>query len=257
MQKQEYVIPQDIAELLRQYAQQYETEAFLDGDPSWFMHHVSGQANQEIMAFLAAGLSYGSRQQFILKIRQIYEWAEQEPYKWVLNNEYENYFCKTDTRCFYRLYRFNDMWIFLHRLNQLLREYGSLGDYISSFKSRNAFDAISNMCRYFAASNTIIIPKDTQSACKRLCMFMRWLVRDNSPVDIGLWTDMIDKRSLIMPLDTHVLTEATELGLINSRTASMHAAQRLTSTLSQVFPDDPTRADFALFGYGVNKSNKV
>ena len=83
-------------------------------------------------------------------------------------------------------------------------------------------------------------------------MFLRWMVRDSSPVDLGLWADFIDKRSLIVPLDTHVLTEASALGLIHSRNASMSSALRLTSTLATIFPDDPLKGDFALFGYGVN-----
>ena len=87
-------------------------------------------------------------------------------------------------------------------------------------------------------------------------MFLRWMVRDNSPVDLGLWSGLIDKRSLIMPLDTHVLTEASRLGLLSIRasapSATMSAARRLTATLATVFPDDPLKGDFALFGYGVN-----
>ena len=82
-------------------------------------------------------------------------------------------------------------------------------------------------------------------------MFMRWMVRTGSPVDLGLWT-FLSPTTLIMPLDTHVLQQAQRLQLITSATASMSTALRLTDTLREVFPDDPTRADFALFGYGVN-----
>ena len=84
-------------------------------------------------------------------------------------------------------------------------------------------------------------------------MFLRWMVRDNSPVDLGLWSDFIDKRTLIIPLDTHVLQEANTLGLLNGKTASMTVAKKLTAKLSLIFPDDPLKGDFALFGYGVNK----
>ena len=80
-------------------------------------------------------------------------------------------------------------------------------------------------------------------------MFLRWMVRDGSPVDLGLWP-FIDKKSLIIPMDTHVLQEACKLGLIKSRTASMSAALRLSKALADVFPDDPMKGDFALFGYG-------
>ena len=78
------------------------------------------------------------------------------------------------------------------------------------------------------------------------------MVRDNSPVDLGLWSSFIDKRTLIIPMDTHVLQEANRLGLINSKTASMSVAIKLSHRLSEIFPDDPMKGDFALFGYGVN-----
>ena len=75
----------------------------------------------------------------------------------------------------------------------------------------------------------------------------------NSHVDLGLWADIIDRRTLIMPLDTHVVQEALRLGLLKSRTASMSTARRLTDAMLEVFPDDPLRGDFALFGLGVDE----
>ena len=80
------------------------------------------------------------------------------------------------------------------------------------------------------------------------------MVRSGSPVDLGLWADIIDRRTLIMPLDTHVVQEATRLGLLTSRTASMSTAKKLTAAMLEVFPDDPLRADFALFGLGVDEN---
>jgi uncharacterized protein (TIGR02757 family) len=84
-------------------------------------------------------------------------------------------------------------------------------------------------------------------------MFLRWMVRDSSPVDIGLWAKFIDRKTLVIPLDTHVLTQAASLGLIISPSASMSTAKKLTSALATIFPDDPVRGDFALFGYGVSQ----
>ena len=99
----------------------------------------------------------------------------------------------------------------------------------------------------------MIVPKNTQSACKRVCLFLRWMVRSNSPVDLGLWADFIDRRTLIMPLDTHVLRQSRNFGLIEGCSATMSMAQKLTAALTEVFPEDPLKGDFALFGYGVNK----
>jgi uncharacterized protein (TIGR02757 family) len=86
-------------------------------------------------------------------------------------------------------------------------------------------------------------------------MFLRWMVRTDSPVDLGLWADFIDRRTLVIPLDTHVVQEARRLGLLTSACTSMSVARRLTAKLAEVFPDDPCRGDFALFGYGVDESS--
>ena len=83
-------------------------------------------------------------------------------------------------------------------------------------------------------------------------MFLRWMVRRGSPVDLGLW-DWADPASLLIPLDVHVMQEAAKLGLIpEGAAASRKTAERLTSALAQVFPGDPCRGDFALFGLGVD-----
>ena len=83
-------------------------------------------------------------------------------------------------------------------------------------------------------------------------MLLRWLVRGNSPVDLGLWT-WYSKENLLMPLDVHVMRQANELGLIKSKSANLKTAQELTKKMKEIFPDDPLRGDFALFGYDIEK----
>lgn len=243
----------NMEELLKEYARRYETERFLYGDPSWFMHQVEGKENQEIMAFMAAALSYGSREQFLPKIQLLLDASEGEPDRWVREGAFSDLVPKGDGSCFYRLYTKDLMNRFLEACRKLLLEYGSLGDFVPAGDAIHVLEAI---CAYFSGEGlSVIVPKDTKSSCKRLCMFLRWMVRDSSPVDLGLWADRIPKKSLIIPLDTHVLTEAGKLGLISSRCASMAAAMKLTAKLSRIFPDDPLKGDFALFGYGVDYSS--
>ena len=239
-------------ELLIQYAEKYETADFINGDPSWFMHQVSGAKNQEAMAFIAASLSYGSRQQFMKKIQLILDWAQGDVDGWVRDGRYADHLHLGDKSCFYRLYTCDTMYRFLSTYQQLLNEYGTLGDYVRG-KANDTLGSVDAICRYFGSRGiSVIIPKDTTSACKRVCMFLRWMVRTNSPVDLGLWADFIDRRSLIIPLDTHVLQQSERLGLITSKTASMTAARKLSAVLATIFPDDPLKGDFALFGHGVN-----
>ena len=248
------IVFKDICSLLRSYAEKFETEDFINGDPSWFMHQVAGAENQETMAFLASSLSYGSRSQFLPKIDFLLQQSESEPYFWIKDGGFNAVFRQGDTHCYYRLYTYHDMWCFFTAYSELLNTYGTLREFVKNECAGSAKSAVEVICKWFAAKKSKIIPKNTLSACKRICMFLRWMVRDNSPVDLGIWSDIIDKRTLIIPLDTHVLTEAAELGLITSRNATMQTALKLTSTLSEIFPDDPTKGDFALFGYGVNKN---
>lgn len=241
-----------IEKILRDLAEKYETPDFINGDPSWFMHQVEGIPNIETTAFVASALSYGSRSQFMPKIQYLLECADYDIYKWIVSGKY-NKDIPADNECFYRLYRRKDMNILLASLCKLLKEHETIGDYIKN-NSSTGLEAVIALTNWFAYNESGgIIPKNTTSACKRICMFLRWMVRDNSPVDLGLWSHFIDKRSLIMPMDTHVVQEAISLELIRTKSASMTNAIKLTQRLSQIFPDDPLKGDFALFGYGVNK----
>lgn len=239
-------------ELLRQYADRYETKDFLQGDPSWFMHQVEGSANQEVMAFLASCLSYGSRPVFMKKIQILLDESHGAVDEWVASGEFQSFFTSEDSNCFYRFYSHGDMFRLLSTLRSVVREYGSLGEAVCN-RVHDGLGAVEVICQLFNVNGrSRVIPVDTTSACKRVCMFLRWMVRKDSPVDLGLWSLGIDRRTLIMPLDTHVMQQSNRLGLINSNSTSMTTARRLTSILATVFPDDPLRGDFALFGYGVN-----
>ena len=248
----------------------YEKKEFLDGDPSWFMHQVEGDANKELLAFVASALSYGSRAQFLPKIRYVLECSGEDIAGWLLRGDYQRAFPDDDS-CYYRLYSNRMMRAFLDALALMVRQYGSMKAFIQfhpgmpdegnnresgrkgNDRSITCLDAIVSLTSWFAAHGSSgVVPKNAQSSCKRLCMFLRWMVRDGSPVDLGLWSDIIDRRTLIMPMDTHVVQEANRLGLIHSKSTTMAAAIKLTDRLREVFPDDPLKGDFALFGYGVD-----
>lgn len=245
-------------EELTRLAAKYETKEFLVGDPSWFMHQVEGDTNRELLAFIASALSYGSRKQFLPKIQLILTAAEGDIVSWLMNGDYKATF-PCNRECFYRLYTNEMMLQFLCALEVMVREYGSMRGYMEHVAGANsrlsALAAVKAITQWFAEHESRgVIPKDTTSSCKRVCMFLRWMVRSESPVDLGLWADIIDRQTLIIPMDTHVLQQAQRLGLITSRTTSMAAAMKLSQRLAEFFPDDPIKADFALFGYGVDEN---
>lgn len=239
--------------LLVSLADRYETTDFIDGDPSVFMHRVKGDANREATAFVASVLSFGSRVQFLRRVEDIIDLADCDVDQWVRTGKFKRDFADHDGRCFYRFFTRGDMLRFFEAYRRLMNEYGTLGGYVGRMAGGDAYKAVVAICSWFAEHDGGgVVPKDATSACKRICMFLRWMVRKDSPVDLGLWADIIDRRTLIVPLDTHVVQEAIKLGLLKSPCASMSAARRLTAVLAEAFPEDPCRGDFALFGYGVD-----
>ena len=95
-------IARETANLLRQYATQYETAEFLNGDPSWFMHQVAGVQNQEAMALVTSVLSYGSRPVFMSKVETLLRASSGEMHEWIIQGEYQKMFKADDNGCFYR-----------------------------------------------------------------------------------------------------------------------------------------------------------
>ena len=133
--------------------------------------------------------------------------------------------------------------------------YGSLGAYCQSHyeagdcaKQPGRLAAVIADC--FPEECKPLISNGKNSANKRLNLFLRWMVRRNSPVDLGLW-DWYPADQLLMPLDTHVVTVAKEFGLVAENTTSnLKLVIQLTDIMSEIFPGDPLKGDFALFGYG-------
>lgn len=246
------------APLLRELAAQYETPGFLEGDPSWFMHQVTGAANQEVMAFVASVLSYGRRDVFLPKIQYILDSCQGEAYRWVADGGYKE--CIPDNGdCYYRLYSNRMMLSLLDALRELLAGYGSLGEFVkANAPHHTTYEALTALSSHFLSRGIKgMVPSPRTSVAKRPCMFMRWMVRDSSPVDLGLWSPFVDKRTLYIPMDTHVMQEARGLGLITGKTASWRTVENLTQAMREIFPEDPAKGDFALFGHGVRQEDKT
>lgn len=243
-------------EYLISLAERYETREFIIGDPSWFMHQVSEPTEQELLAFIAASLSYGSRKQFLPKIQLIMDASKGNLKEWLLAGAY-NEIIDNSQDCFYRLYSMRTFNNFLNALTIIIRKYGSLRAFVEALRGDkeklDAIDVITAFTKWFSDHDSQgVIPKNTNSSCKRLCLFLRWMVRKGSPVDLGLWNDLVRTSSLIIPMDVHIVQESVKLGLISSTSTSMSNAKTLTAKLAEIWPEDPTKGDFALFGLGVD-----
>ena len=236
----------------------YEVSTFTVSDPSQFLlWYKNSQTDTELASFIAAMLSFGSRSQFIPKIDFILSTADTTSEcisTWLTSGSYKKNF-PTGSKKFYRFYSYDDLQTFFTELADILKKSGSLGQYFKSEwektdRTQHLADIISQS---FPKSR--LVPKGRTSANKRIHMFLRWMVRTNSPVDLGLWT-WYPQASLIIPLDVHVMQEAQKLGLLPPKTtANRKTAIELTKQMEQIFPGDPCRADYALFGLGVDSTS--
>ena len=238
-------------EMLRRYADKYE-RTFPSPDPSEIMLAAKGDdSNREATAFVASCLSFGAIAQFKPKIEQLVAFAGGDMDGWVRSGAFARAIPDDASRKFYRFVTYANLHAFLCTYRGIMRTHGTLGKYVRATCDGTGLGAVKSICAAFAGAGVgCLVPADASSACKRLCMFLRWMVRRGPSVDIGLWADFIDRKTLIMPLDTHVLHVARSLHLLSSDTATMASARRLTAAMAEVFPDDPLRGDFALFGHG-------
>ena len=244
--------------LLTSLADKYEVASFCNDDPSQFLHwYKKGTVNIELASFIAAMLAFGSRSQFIPKIRQILQTADNscgDISTWLKNGTYKKDF-PTGAKKFYRFYSYDDMQIFFDELTAILTSSKSLGQFFKTrWKQESTKQPAPHLADIISQSfpKSRIVPKGKNSANKRLHMFLRWMVRQNSPVDLGLWP-WYPQADLLIPLDVHVMQEAQKLGLVEpNKTASRKTALELTKLMNEFFPEDPARADFALFGLGID-----
>ena len=273
------IMTKELKEKLKLLADKYEVSSFCDEDPSQFLRWYQPEkgrgslADVEAASFIAAMLAFGNRKQFIPKIREILQTSERSLgsiSEWLKAGAYKKDFGHGAAK-FYRFYSYDDMQIFFGELSAVLKQAESMGEYFrgeaggatgagtpvrrGSERPRSGLERGEDLPLLIAEAfpKSAIVPKGKSSANKRVHMFLRWMVRRDSPVDLGLWT-WADPADLLIPLDVHVMQEAAKLGLIGEKaTASRKTAEELTAALCEVFPGDPCRGDYALFGLGVDK----
>ena len=234
----------------------YEKEDFIAADPSKFLHRYSDVRDKEIVALLAAALAFGKRTEILSHIEKLLDYmGDKSPSQWILDGKYEGIIpdcCKS----FYRIFTYRSILLAFRAIKGILENYGSLGecfeqDYRNGECCRHKGRLATVIGCHFPDECSPLISKSEDCANKRLNLFLRWMVRDNSPVDLGLWK-WYPKTELLMPLDTHVVAMAKAFGFLSAKGgATLNQAIKLTDIMRRFFPDDPLKGDFALFGYGI------
>lgn len=229
-------------------ADRYETADFILTDPIQFPHRYTDRMDIEVSAFISAWMAYGSRKVFLKILDSLHSSmnASGGPYKYITSGAFRQENCNPDA-CLYRFYKHSDWMALCERLHKLYTQFSSMEEMFDSDAPLSA--DILTLCTFFDGINGIPVP-GSPSANKRLYMFLRWMVRIGSPVDFGIWT-RITPDKLIIPLDTHVYQVAASLGITSRRNADLKTAIEITEAMSSIWPDDPARGDFALYGTGI------
>lgn len=239
----------ELKDFLDLKAQLYEQPKFIEDDPIQIPHQFEKKEDIEIIAFIISLISWGNRKSIIKSGEKIIRLMNFQPYEFVMH------FSQHELKFIHRTFNGTDLAFFLLSLKNIYQKHGGLEN---SFYSNDnlLISKIANFRSLFLAfehekrSEKHISNPLSGSACKRLVMFLRWMVRSNKKgVDFGLWKS-ISSSSLMIPLDVHTGNIASKLGLIKSNKSSWKTNEELISTLRKFDPDDPAKYDFALFGLG-------
>jgi uncharacterized protein (TIGR02757 family) len=248
-----------IITLLNEKVVIYNQPSFISADPVSIPHRFSKLQDVEIAGFFAAIFAWGNRTTIINKTTELLQLMDNAPHDFVLNagadelNRFENFKHRTfnTTDLLYCVEFFKHHYTNNNSLQTAFTKWMHTDD-------EDVENALTGFHHYFFSLPYIpertrkhIAAPQKNSSCKRLNMFLRWMVRqDNCGVDFGIWKN-IQPSQLICPLDVHVARVARNLGLLQRTQNDWQAAQELTANLRKLDEQDPVKYDFALFGLGV------
>ncbi len=248
-----------LKELLDEQVEQFNRPDFIVDDPIQIPHRFSKLQDIEITGFWVAMLAWGQRKTIINKANELIDLMDGTPYDFISNHTEQDRkrfltfkhrtFQPTDTlyflEFFQNYYRQNDTLETAFSKN-LLKEEPHIGKALESF--HNQFFALPHAPH---RTRKHVATPARKSSCKKLNMFLRWMVRnDGKGVDFGLWKN-IKPAQLLMPLDVHVERVARRMGLLERKHRDWQAVLELTENLRAFDKEDPVKYDFALFGMGV------
>jgi len=253
-----YPLPSLLNVLEEKYLQ-YNRPDFIADDPISIPHRFTRRQDIEITGFFAAVLAWGQRKTIISKCSELVGLMEQAPYDFIRGHQQHD--LKRFLQFKHRTFNPTDALYFIDFLHRHYARFDSLEDaFVTGLRpdDQTVERGLTGFREYFFAPE--YAPQRTRkhisspaagSACKRLNMFLRWMVRrDDKGVDFGLWT-RIRPGQLVCPCDVHVERTGRRLGLITRKQMDWRTALQLTQNLRQFDPDDPVKYDFALFGLGI------
>jgi uncharacterized protein (TIGR02757 family) len=252
-----------IRDVLEKLYKRYNRRELISPDPLQFLYRYSKPADIEITAFLASALAYGRVQQIEKSLNNLLVRMGDSPSEFVINFDRDKRKTLKDFK--HRFTTGDDISDLLTLLRTVISRHGSIERYFARGYNpgdRNIIPALSEFCNSLldihAAGHKgqparglkyLLVSPAGGSACKRLNLFLRWMVRDDD-VDTGLWKS-IDQARLIVPVDVHMGRLCKILGLYDRKTISLSAAAEITESFAEIEPADPVKYDFALSRIGI------
>ena len=235
---------------------------FIANDPVQFPRRFERLQDIEVVAFLSAAIAWGKRKMICNNCEKMLAIMENQPLDYILDEAYE---ALPDINI-HRTFFARDFKYMLRGFNRIFRHYGSLHDFAAAHhvgeSETPSWRLVELMQGEFSAANegntnSQCLPTQLRNtALKRINMALRWLVRNDGIVDLGVWTE-IKPSQLFIPLDVHVGRISRETGLLLRRSNDRKAVEELTGRLRELLPEDPTRYDFALFGLGIERKESA
>ncbi|TNF49659.1 MAG: TIGR02757 family protein [Bacteroidetes bacterium] len=240
----------ELKDFLDHKAELYESPSFIETDPIQLVHRFHRKEDIEIAGFLIATIAWGNRKMIITSGERLLSIMGESPFDFIME-----YSPKKDYKFTHRTFNSEDLTTFFRGLNYICHNGGleqSFGgnQTLEMAKRILLFRSMLLSPPHFQRSEKHIADPSRNSACKRINMFLRWMVRSNQKgVDFGIW-ESISPKELYLPLDVHTSRNARDLGLLNRKQDDWKALEELMSVLREFDPEDPVKYDFALFGIG-------
>ena len=236
----------------------YNRRKFVHPDPLEFLYNYDDIRDKEVVALVASSLAYGRVVQILKSVSAILEKMSPTPYLF-LTGISEKKLLNSFGGFKHRFTTGEDVSCMLLAAKKMITEDGSLlNAFVSGYRAsdKNILPALSTFVRRLAkesqgSKNSLIPIPDRGSACKRLILFLRWMVRKDN-VDPGGWKQICPSK-LIIPLDTHMHSICTGLGMTSRKQADMKTAIEITDAFKKIVPDDPVKYDFSLTRLGIRK----
>ena len=251
----------DLKEFLDEKVAKYNQPGFITLDPVSIPHQYSKKQDIEISGFFASILAWGQRKTIINKCNELFMLMDNAPHDFMINHREDD--LKKLLQFKHRTFNATDTLYFIHFLSWFYRENDSLESAFvqNELMLDNSMEKLLTSFHDFFfqlpdaphRTRKHIANPSRKSACKRINMFLRWMVRqDDKGVDFGIW-EKISPSQLICPCDLHVDRVARKLGLITRKQTDWQTALELTERLREFDSNDPVKYDFALFGLGVEE----